>query len=421
MSATIIFAGLLIIFGHAFKVLFDKTRVPDVVPMVLLGLLAGPCCGYLTPEKFGIMGELMGTLALAIILFYSGLEINLETVNRYLLRSTNLAGANFMLAMFAVAMFAKLFLGMPLLDALGIGAILGGTSFAIVIPMTGAMKISASTKTVLLLESTFTDVLCIVVSLGIFQMMRMAEMTPGVIMGGIMASFVMSACIGAVVAYFWATVLQRVRRLDNDMFLTPAVIVTVFGFAEFLGYSGAISSLAFGMVSGNINKISQQPFLDGFRRRFPAVNTQEFNSRELALFSELVFVLKIFFFFYIGLSIKFSSLTMTLAGIGMVAALFIMRIIASKLFLGGIPAQDRLAASIMIPKGLVSVVLLSVAARAGYGNLDAVKELVYSIILFSIVGSAVLAFMYEKGWLADMAGRIFKDTETFEPEKKEAE
>ncbi|HOX23259.1 MAG TPA: cation:proton antiporter, partial [Elusimicrobiales bacterium] len=281
MSSSIIFAGLLIILGHAFKVFFDKTRIPDVIPLVLLGIFVGPVLGMVNTANFGIMGEMLSTLALSIILFYSGLEINLETATKSLLAGTKTALMNFVLAMILGACMTILWLDNPTMEALAIGAMLGGTSFAIVIPLANEMQISQKTKTILLLESTFTDVLCIVVTLGLFQMIRLRELNPGFITGQILASFTMSSLIGALAAIFWATALGWVRKLENDMLLTPAVIITIFGLTEFLGYSGAISSLAFGIVSGNLRQLLTYPLFNGLKQS----KILEFNTVELALFS----------------------------------------------------------------------------------------------------------------------------------------
>lgn len=406
MSFSIIFAGLLIILGHVFKVLFDKTKIPDVIPMVFMGLLMGPVFGFLTPDNFGIMGDLLGALSLSIILFYSGMEINLETANKSFLTGTNLACLNFAITSVLAAVCAILLLKLSLVEALGIGAILGGTSFAIVIPMTNGMKISDKTKTILLLESTFSDVFCIVVSLGIFQMIRLREMNPGFMTGQILASFVMSSLIGSLAAFFWATALKWVRKLENDMLLTPAFIITVFGLTEFLGYSGAISSLAFGVVSGNIKKIITYPIAN----KLAVDKVMQFNSVELSLFSELVFVLKTFFFFYIGVSIKMTNFTMALAGFGLVLLIFIGRIVSAKLSLGNsFSSVDKAAIAIMSPKGLVSVVLLSLATKIGYSNMELVRELVYSTILSSIVFSAMMSFALEKGGLSSLRRKIFPE------------
>jgi len=243
MSSTVIFAGLLVILGHAFKVMFDKTRIPDVIPMVVIGLLVGPILGWITPSEFGIMGDLLNSLALSIVLFYSGLEIDMKIINRSLPTGIKLAIFNFLLTMIITSIFSILVLKNSVIEALAIGAIIGGTSFAIVIPMANRLKIADESKTILLLESTFSDVFCIVISLGIFQMIKLREINPGFMIGQVISSFLISSIVGAIGAFFWTMSLKWIRELENDMLLTPAFIIVIFGITEFLGYSGAISSL----------------------------------------------------------------------------------------------------------------------------------------------------------------------------------
>jgi len=416
MSSTIFFAGILIILGHAFKVLFDKTRIPDVLPLVLLGIIAGPLTGLVTPENFGIMGNLLGTLALSIILFYSGLEIDIDTATKSLFAGTKLSLFNFISATLLCAAAAYIAAPMTYMEALAIGAMLGGTSFAIVIPLVRSMKTQDGTKTILLLESTFTDVLCIVVTLGIFQMIRLREMNPGFMIGQILASFTMSSAIGIISAVFWATALHRVRKLENDMLLTPAFIITIFGLTEFLGYSGAISSLAFGMTSGNLRRFISAPML----KKMVPQNIMEFNQMEISLFSELVFVLKTFFFFYIGISIKMSDPRMVVIGALLTLLILLARMAAVRFcFNGSVAATDKAVISAMGPKGLVSAVLLSMAAAAGFSEIQLVSELVYSTILFSIILAALLSYLIEKGKLNRIIMRAFPAPEKMEEEHEQ--
>ena len=64
MTVSILFVGLLIFLGHMFSALFEKTRIPDVLPLVGLGLLVGPFLGWVSAESFGAVGEVFTTVSL---------------------------------------------------------------------------------------------------------------------------------------------------------------------------------------------------------------------------------------------------------------------------------------------------------------------------------------------------------------------
>lgn len=393
MSSTIIFAGLLIVLGHAFKVLFDKTRIPDIVPLVILGIIAGPVFHFLSPESFGIMGELLVTLALAIILFYSGLEVDLSMANRHFLTSTKLSVMNFVLSTLIIAFIVKYNLSLNLLESLIVGSLLSGISFAIVIPIVSKLNVSEDTKMILLVESTVSDVLCIVITLGLLEMIELKYMNPGLIIGRVVASFLMSSVIGGISAIFWTIILKWVRKLENDMLLTPSFIVIIFGLSEFLGYSGAIASLAFGLFAGNIKKLVEiEPF-----KKLNKYGVMEFNKREISIFSELVFILKVFFFFYIGLSMNIKNPMAFILGFIVAFLLIIVRFIPSYFMLDKkeLMPFEKTIVSIMGPRGLVSAVLVSVAVKYDISHINLITEFVYSTILFTIIISAFMAFLGE--------------------------
>ena len=75
----------------------------------------------------------------------------------------------------------------------------------------------------------------------------------------------------------------------------------------------------------------------------------------------------------------------------------------------------------MGPKGLVSAVLLSMAAAAGFSEIQLVSELVYSTILFSIILAALLSYLIEKGKLNRIIMRAFPAPEKMEEEHAAAD
>jgi Na+:H+ antiporter len=52
-ASSIFFVGLLIFLAHLFTGLFSRTKIPDVLLLMLIGLLIGPCLGIVNIENFG--------------------------------------------------------------------------------------------------------------------------------------------------------------------------------------------------------------------------------------------------------------------------------------------------------------------------------------------------------------------------------
>ncbi len=386
------FVGLLIFLAHLFAALFERTRIPDVLPLVVLGLLIGPGVKLITPEALGKVGPVFTTISLIIILFQSGLGLHLATLRESLLPGIRLTVLNFIVTMLVTAAIVVLGVRMSLLEGLLLGAIIGGTSSAIVIPMVGRLPVRVETRAILLLESTFSDVLCIVTALALIQAARYHEVKPTLMLGQIIASFLVATVIGALAAFFWSATLQRVRHLENSMFLTPAFVFVIFSIAELLGYSGAIAALAFGVVLGNVQNFSPSA-LRGLLRGRAVRLTQS----EEAFFSEIVFLLKTFFFVYIGLSIRLTDIGPFAIGVGIMAVLFLVRVPVVWGALGkSVPGLDGALAAVMIPKGLAAAVLASLPLQAGIERGAIIQDIVYAVILLSIVGTALLTFLLEK-------------------------
>ncbi|GBC83194.1 K(+)/H(+) antiporter NhaP2 [bacterium HR10] len=386
------FVGLLVFLAHLFSALFERTRVPDVLPLVVLGLLIGPVLKLITPEAFGKVGPVFTTISLVIILFQSGLGLNLATLRESLLPGMRLTVLNFIGTVLVVAAIAALGLRMSALEGMILGAIIGGTSSAVVIPLIGRLPLRTEARAILLLESTFSDVLCIVTTLALVQAVRYHELRPTLMLGQIIASFLVAAIIGALAALFWSAVLQRVRQLENSMFLTPAFVFIIFGVAEVLGYSGAIAALAFGIILGNIQSLSRSALRDLLRGR-----AVQLSPTEESFFSEIVFLLKTFFFVYIGLSIRLTDVVLFAVGVGIVAVLFLIRIPVVWGAVGKmVRGFDGAVAAVMIPKGLAAAVLASLPLQAEVERGAIIQDIVYAVILLSILGTALLTFLIEK-------------------------
>lgn len=397
MELVIIGIGLLIFLAHLFAALFEKTRVPDVVPLVLLGLALGPLFGLVAPAAFGKIGGVFTTLALVIILFQGGLGLNFTALRDSIGESARLTFVNFLASAAAVGPLAHALLGLGWLESFMVGAILGGTSSAVVIPMITKLRLGERARTALFLESAFSDVLCIIVTLALLQSVQSHELRPGLMIGQIIASFTLASVIGSAGAVFWSNILARVRELENSLFMTPAFVCVVFGLAELLGFSGAIAALAFGIVLGNVDSLT------GLRMPgplFARLKPVQLNKTEEALFAEIVFLLKTFFFVYIGLSVRFTHLHTVIAAFGITTFLFLIRVPVVRWSLSARTTQaDASLAAVMTPKGLAAAVLATLPLQAGLESGAVIQEAVYAVVLFSIGATTLLSFLLERGTL----------------------
>jgi Kef-type K+ transport system membrane component KefB len=74
----------MVFFAHFLSLQFRKTNIPDVLVLMLAGILIGPVLGIVSPEDFGKVGPVIATIALVVILFESGTSLNLGVLGKSL-------------------------------------------------------------------------------------------------------------------------------------------------------------------------------------------------------------------------------------------------------------------------------------------------------------------------------------------------
>lgn len=383
MDTVILALGVLVFLGHLLLALFNRTRVPDVLLLMGIGVVLGPyALRWVRPEHFGEVGPALTTMALIVILFEGGVGMSLDTLRRA-------AGGAVALSMVASAVTIGLVaaLSQPQcgswLAAFLVGAVLSGTSSAVVMPMIQALGMAEKPRTILALESALTDVTCIVLTFGLLDALSRGDFSPLGFVRQASTSLVMAAVIGVAGGLLWMVVLERVRRFPNSLFTVFAWLFILYGVAQVMGYSGAITALAFGITVAHVSR----PGSTGQLGRFTLGQITEV---ERKLFAELVFLFKLFFFIYLGISLHFDSLEVYLSAGLIVAAIYLSRTLVVRWLLPrDASVREAAVAAVMAPKGLAAAVLASLIAQAGVPGGEQIRDLVFAVVLVSIVATSV--------------------------------
>lgn len=388
--------GLLIFAAHLFTEIFSRKRIPDVLMLMAIGLIVGPVLGWVKPESLGAVASVFTTVTLVIILFESGTELNFNTLLNSIKGTMKLTTINFFVTMVVVALLGIVFEKFDILTSLMLGAILGGTSSAVVIPMVSQLKISEKGGTILILESAFSDVLCIVFAWAFLKAVQSGSMSVGPVIGSIIASFILSSIIGLASAILWSYLLNKIRHVKNSILTTPAFVFIVYGINQWFGFSGAIAALAFGIGMANIDYMYDKGV---FLKRMFKEQPVKLNDTERQLFSEVVFLLKTFFFVYIGISIRLDHFWPILIGFIITLVLFALRIPIVRASVhkekGEFPTEDKMFMSGIVPKGLAAAVLATIPVQQGLPGGDIIQNIVFAVILFSITFTSIMVPVLE--------------------------
>ncbi len=394
-ALSLVVLGTLVFAAHVFSELFSRKRVPDLLLLLIIGIIIGPVFKIVTPEDLGGFGQVFSTLTLVIILFEGGSELSLSNIRTSFKDMIGLTLVSYFLIMIVFGILGHYILQLPWATSFFMSAVLGGAAEAIVIPLTKHLKISENSKATLVLETSFSTVVCFIISLALFNAVKSQQFEIGKTIGNIISSFVLAGIIGFAGAVFWAIVLQKIRTVKNSTFTTPAFVFIIYGINSILGFSGEIAALTFGITLTNIDAVYNSIFKKLFRNK---PNSLNYNER--MLFSEMAFLLRTFVFVYIGISIQLNDWKSILIGLAITLILLILRILSVRWTVvrnkDGYTEMEAMYMSCMVSKGLVAAILAALLKQAGLPFADEVQNIVYSVILFSIVFTCAMIPLLEK-------------------------
>ena len=156
-------------------------------------------------------------------------------------------------------------------------------------------------------------------------------------------------------------VLGKVRDFPNTISSTLAYVFIVYGATEGLGFPGAIAALSLGITLTNFEKFGLHRIQQLDRRLEPL------NQMDITFYREAVFLLKTYFFIYLGISIHFGAATIALAAISMVLLIYALRLLLTRFIFRSaeFDLRDTALTAIMVPKGLAAAVLASLPLSYG--------------------------------------------------------
>ncbi len=387
-----IFIGGMVFIAHLFSAIYKKRMIPDVLMLLVIGLIIGPVLALVSPSDLGSFGPVFTTVTLVVILFESGTTLTVKTLSESWKSTMRLTVTGFVLTVLALATIMMVFLDYSFNSAIIFGAILGGTSSAVVIPLVSQLDVQTETRTSLILESALTDVLCIVIVLACVQGYQQGDFSVGKMLGSVISSFTFASFMGFAGALLWSRAIRYIRAIKYTIFTTPAFVFIIYGTAEFFGYNGAIASLVFGISMANIEMVKGFVF-----KRIMGGPGNKLNDNEMVFIRELTFILKTFFFVYIGTSIIFEDSYAIVNGFILTIVLFALRLLVAK-FASPPSASvyDKSVISMLAPKGLAAAVLASIPEMVGIPEGTMIKNITYSVVLFTILASSVLIICNNK-------------------------
>jgi len=385
------FIGILVVIGFIGDYLFRKISFPDILILLGLGYLIGPVFGIIDPADIAPASQIIASLALVVILFNGGLDLDFSLILSSAPRALVLVIVGIAASTVGVAFLAHQLLGWDLMHGLLLGAILSGTSPSIVIPLVSRSKVPGKVSSVLSLESAFDGALVIVIALVILQVMTGEQVVGGATLGGDKASlvgqtiairFAIGAGIGAAAGFLWLWILTLIEGEIFDDILTLAIVFLLYFAVESIDGSGVIFALVFGIILGNGVQ---------FARLLRIKRTVEIHDMMKKFHSQMSFLIKTFFFVYLGLMLTFDEPSLIVVGVVISFALLFVRYIV--VLLSSIGSSTMFKSSgfltTMLPRGLSAAVVAEVVVVAGIAHASDYPDIIMVVIVATVIIAAI--------------------------------
>ena len=394
-------AGLFFL-GHFLQWFFVRTKIPDLLILIMVGFSIGPSMlNIITYQHVGQVGTVLATVTLIIILYEGGLHLNASSLLKSSLPALILSLLSFVLiAGLTTVVLAPFF---PVATALLIGLGIGSTSSAIVFPMIKPLSLKEETKTLLSLESAFTDVLAIIAFLTVLDSVLNKNYNASALLLGFGATPFLSIGFGAGFAFLWAFVRKLFLKLFDMPFATEAWSLLTYACIELFNLNGPIGILAFGFTLANLNLVPS--YFSSF------LNLKPVSENEMSLLQEISFLLKTFFFLYLGMLIQLSAMNIFVLAVLLTLLIFATRYIAVRCVFSAKKYSyfDALVSMGMGPRGLACAVLATLPLQKGYENGEFIQNLIFYIILISIVSTSLFVIFGQKDFFQKMFAPLFRD------------
>lgn len=368
-------AGVTIFLGVAGESFFKKTGIPDIAFLMILGVIIGPLLGIIQPEAVIEVVPYFAALALIIIMFDGGLNLDLKSMVKTAHFALLLAILGFAVSMVIVTMLAHYGLGWEWLDSILLSSIVGGSSSIIVFGLVRQLRVSEETKSMLSFESALTDILSTIVAFIMFEAVLSGYFDIELLGITFGRNIAIGLLLGLGVGIPWMFITTKLANAQHSYMLTLGILFVLYFMAQSFGESGALTALVFGLMLGNRRRLSRY-----LRIKLPEISTDD------TMHNQLTFLVRSFFFVFVGLLASFGQIEYIVFGIVSAILIYIGRLIVTKTTLTNrFSTLDRKVTSVMIPRGLAAAVLATFAITLGLPNGEVYPQIIFFVIMGSVI------------------------------------
>lgn len=370
----ILLTALLLIIGVLTTKFSTRLGVPALVLFLLVGMIMGSDgLGFIYFDN-AKLAQLIGILALVVILFEGGLQTKWSSVRAVATPSLSLATLGVVITTIVVAVAAKLIFQVSWLEGLLFGAIVGSTDAAAIFAVLKGQNIRDRLRSTLEAESGTNDPMAVFLTLSLIELITTENPIYFLLVGSFIWQMGMGLIMGFLFGRFASIAINKINLDSSGLYpiFALAFALMTYSISDLIGASGLLSVYIAALVIGN-GDLTYRHSIFRFNEGF-------------------AWMMQILMFVILGLLVfpsQFLSLDLILKGLLLsVILIFIARPVA--VFLStikmGFDFKEKIFLSWAGLKGAVPIVLATFPMTMGLEN----SQLFFNVVFFVVLTSALI-------------------------------
>ncbi len=252
VDGVILIGGIFLLAGVLMTKVSARAGVPSLVLFMFLGMLLGSDVSGLIYFSNAEIAQMVGIVALIIILFEGGLQTQWKHIRPVLGGSIVLATLGVLITTGIVAVAAYYVFDLTWLQALLLGSIVGSTDAAAVFSVLAGQNIKSKISSTLEAESGTNDPMAMFLTIAFVQLIMIPDSSVWTMLGSFLLQMGLGLVLGLALGFFASWTINRIRLDASGLYavLAAGFAIFIYSFTAVLGGSGLLAVYLAALVIG---------------------------------------------------------------------------------------------------------------------------------------------------------------------------
>lgn len=373
---TLIILSSLVIFSYLFDLVANKTKLPSVLLLLLLGIGLRLLVDNLNVQTFNFLTILptLGTVGLILIVFEGSLDLKYDRAKNKVIKGAFLSAFLILLLTVGVITFIIYQItGQDLYRCFANAIPFSVISSAIAIPSVASLH--KNTREFVIYESSFSDILGIILFNFVISNPHISPSS----FASLGLETVLILILSVISCIFLLYIMGKISH-HIKFFLIISILILVYAIGQSYHLSSLVLILAFGLFLNNADTIKYAWFKSMFIYKNLANDLTQLHQ----LSAETAFIIRTFFFVIFGFTMNIYELNdqnILINGFLILLSIYIIRFTYLLIF----KREHVLPEGFVSPRGLISILLF-------YNLPDSIRlpEIGTSFLFMVVLGSSLV-------------------------------